>query len=398
MSLLSEYREFIARGNVVDLAVGVIIGAAFGKVVTSLVEQVVMPPIGLLIGKVDFSQLKVVLTAADPATKTAEVAIAYGAFINTVIQFLLVGFVIFLMVKAVNSMRRREAEAPVEPAAPTTSEALLTEIRDLLKTKYGAPAPRPPSRQLDSLAVHGPGEPRVFALVEAVVEGREHDLLLLAHVVLHQPVEHPGLLDPARVVLGHQAELMGVGLHLEMLGVEMLGRLRRPAVAERRIDYVLLLELMLGQRIGDLGEQQPALRGLVVLGVEENVEQPVDQPMVGLERGEPVAGHPGRGLHRHLAGAQGRDPGHETEGHHSRQPRPGGAPRQPNRGAGGPGHGVLAAAKPVTDVVEDLAGVVQHEGHGGSPAKLVAGFNPLARQAVPDWPLRGRLSSITCAP
>jgi large conductance mechanosensitive channel len=135
MSLLSEYREFIARGNVVDLAVGVIIGAAFGKVVTSLVEQVVMPPIGLLIGKVDFSQLKVVLTAADPATKTAEVAIAYGAFINTVIQFLLVGFVIFLMVKAVNSMRRREAEAPVEPAAPTTSEALLTEIRDLLKTK-----------------------------------------------------------------------------------------------------------------------------------------------------------------------------------------------------------------------------------------------------------------------
>lgn len=133
MSLLSEYKEFIARGNVVDLAVGVIIGAAFGKVVTSLVEQVVMPPIGLLIGKVDFSQLKIVLVRADPATKTAEVAIAYGAFVNTIIQFLIVAFAIFLMVKLVNSLRRQEAVAPVEPAAPTTSEALLTEIRDLLK-------------------------------------------------------------------------------------------------------------------------------------------------------------------------------------------------------------------------------------------------------------------------
>ena len=135
MSLLSEYREFIARGNVVDLAVGVIIGAAFGKVVSSLVEQVVMPPIGLLIGRVDFSQLKLVLTPADAAAKTAEVAIAYGAFLNTIIQFLIIAFVIFLMVKAVNSMRRHQAEAPVEPAAPTTSEALLTEIRDLLKSK-----------------------------------------------------------------------------------------------------------------------------------------------------------------------------------------------------------------------------------------------------------------------
>ena len=134
-ALFDEFREFIARGNVVDLAVGVIIGASFGKIVTSLVEQVVMPPIGLLVGRVDFSQLKVVLVEADPATKHAEVAIAYGAFLNTVIQFLIVAFVVFLMVKLVNSMRRKEAAAPSAPPAPTPAETLLTEIRDLLKTR-----------------------------------------------------------------------------------------------------------------------------------------------------------------------------------------------------------------------------------------------------------------------
>lgn len=131
----AEFREFIAHGNVVDLAVGVIIGAAFGKIVTSLVEQVVMPPIGLLIGRVDFSDLKVVLAPADPATKTAEVAIAYGAFINTCIQFLIIAFTVFLLVKLVNNLRRKQAEAPAEPDAPTPTEALLGEIRDLLKTK-----------------------------------------------------------------------------------------------------------------------------------------------------------------------------------------------------------------------------------------------------------------------
>ena len=133
--LLDEFREFIARGNVVDLAVGVIIGAAFGKIVTSLVEQVVMPPIGLLVGRVDFSQLKIVLVPAEPALKHAEVAIAYGAFINTVIQFLIVAFVVFLMVKLVNSLRRKEAAAPSAPPAPTPTETLLIEIRDLLKTR-----------------------------------------------------------------------------------------------------------------------------------------------------------------------------------------------------------------------------------------------------------------------
>jgi len=133
MSIVKEFREFIARGNVVDLAVGVIIGAAFGKIVTSLVDQVVMPPIGLLLGGVDFSSMKVVLKPGDAAAKVPETAIAYGAFINTVIQFLIVAFVVFMLVKAINTMRRKEAEAPAEPAAPTTSEALLTEIRDLLK-------------------------------------------------------------------------------------------------------------------------------------------------------------------------------------------------------------------------------------------------------------------------
>ena len=134
MSLLSEFREFAARGNVVDLAVGVIIGASFGKIVTSLVDQVVMPPIGLLLGKVDFSTMEWVLVPENPATEAVEkVAIQYGAFINTLIQFLIVAFVVFLMVKMVNKLRR---EQPAEaPAAPTPTEALLAEIRDELKAR-----------------------------------------------------------------------------------------------------------------------------------------------------------------------------------------------------------------------------------------------------------------------
>lgn len=134
MSLLTEFREFAARGNVVDLAVGVIIGASFGKIVTSLVDQVVMPPIGLLLGKVDFSKMEWVLVPENPATEAVEnVAIQYGAFINTLIQFLIVAFVVFLAVKAINKMRR---EQPAEPAAgPTPTEALLAEIRDELKAR-----------------------------------------------------------------------------------------------------------------------------------------------------------------------------------------------------------------------------------------------------------------------
>jgi large conductance mechanosensitive channel len=134
MGVVSEFREFIARGNVIDLAVGVIIGASFGKIVTSLVDQVVMPPIGLAMGGIDFAKLEWVLKPENPATEAVEkVAIQYGAFANTLIQFLLVAFVVFLLVKAINSLRRHEAEAPAAPAAPTTSEALLIEIRDLLK-------------------------------------------------------------------------------------------------------------------------------------------------------------------------------------------------------------------------------------------------------------------------
>lgn len=137
MGMVTEFREFIARGNVVDLAVGVIIGASFGKIVTSLVEQVVMPPIGLALGGVDFSKLKWVLAPEDPATEAVEeVAIQYGAFINTLIQFVIVAFVIFLMVKFINRLRREKAAEPDPvPAAPTATEALLAEIRDALKAR-----------------------------------------------------------------------------------------------------------------------------------------------------------------------------------------------------------------------------------------------------------------------
>jgi large conductance mechanosensitive channel len=135
MGLLSEFKEFAARGNVVDLAVGVIIGAAFGKIVTSLVEQVVMPPVGLAIARVDFAKLKWVLSPDDPATEAMdEVAIQYGAFINTLIQFVIVAFVVFLMVKAINRLRRERVADPA-PAAPTPTEALLAEIRDELKSR-----------------------------------------------------------------------------------------------------------------------------------------------------------------------------------------------------------------------------------------------------------------------
>ena len=135
MSLASEFRAFIARGSVVDLAVGVIIGAAFGKIVTSLVDNMIMPPIGLLLGQVDFSQLKVVLKAADPVTKHAEVALGYGVFINAIVQFLIIAAAVFLIVKLVSQVQRKQEAAPAEPAPPTTSEKLLMEIRDGLTTR-----------------------------------------------------------------------------------------------------------------------------------------------------------------------------------------------------------------------------------------------------------------------
>ena len=139
MSIVKEFREFIARGNVIDLAVGVIIGAAFNSIVKSLVDQVIMPPIGLLMGGLDFSKLQWVLKPEDPATPAVElVAVQYGAFINTVIQFLIVAVVVFLLVKLVNQVRRADADEPA-PSAPTPEEKLLTEIRDLLAKPAAAP-------------------------------------------------------------------------------------------------------------------------------------------------------------------------------------------------------------------------------------------------------------------
>lgn len=131
MSIFTEFKTFAMRGNVIDLAVGVVIGAAFGKIVSSLVDQIIMPPIGYLIGGVDFSDYKWVLVPAG-ANGEGEVAILYGAFFNTMIQFAIVAFAIFLVVKLMNRMIRKEEAAPAPPAADVV---LLTEIRDLLKQR-----------------------------------------------------------------------------------------------------------------------------------------------------------------------------------------------------------------------------------------------------------------------
>jgi large conductance mechanosensitive channel len=133
MSVMQEFKEFAVKGNVVDLAVGIIIGAAFGKIVTALVSGVIMPPIGLLLGGVDFSDLAIVLKEA--AGEAPAVVISYGAFIQTVVDFAIVAFAIFMLVKAINSLKKKEEAAPKAPPAPSAEEVLLTEIRDLLKTK-----------------------------------------------------------------------------------------------------------------------------------------------------------------------------------------------------------------------------------------------------------------------
>ncbi|MCW3147116.1 large-conductance mechanosensitive channel protein MscL [Stutzerimonas stutzeri] len=131
MSLISEFKAFAMRGNVIDMAVGIIIGAAFGKIVSAFVDGVIMPPLGLLIGGVDFSDLAIVLKEA--VGEAPAVLLRYGAFIQTVVDFLIVAFAIFIAIKAMNSLRRKEAEAPAAPPAPTKEELLLTEIRDLLR-------------------------------------------------------------------------------------------------------------------------------------------------------------------------------------------------------------------------------------------------------------------------
>ena len=135
MSMLQEFKAFAMRGNVMDMAVGIVIGAAFGKIVSSLVSDVIMPPIGMLTGGIDFSAMKWVLKPADdsdPKHKIAEVAINYGSFINTIITFIIVAFAIFMVIKLMNRLQKKKEDAP---AAPPADVALLTEIRDLLKNK-----------------------------------------------------------------------------------------------------------------------------------------------------------------------------------------------------------------------------------------------------------------------
>ena len=131
MSMMKEFRDFAMRGNVVDMAVGIVIGGAFGKIVTSFVNDILMPPIGMAIGGVDFSDLAVTLKEASGEVEA--VTVNYGTFIQTTLDFVIIAFAIFMVIRAMNSMKKKEEEAPAEPPKPSAEENLLTEIRDLLK-------------------------------------------------------------------------------------------------------------------------------------------------------------------------------------------------------------------------------------------------------------------------
>ncbi len=131
MGMMSEFKKFAVKGNVMDMAVGIIIGAAFGKIVSAFVSGVMMPPLGLLLGGVDFSDLAVVLKEATDGAEA--VTLKWGAFVQTTIDFLIIAFAVFMMVKFMNNLQKKEEEAPAEPPAPSNEEVLLTEIRDLLK-------------------------------------------------------------------------------------------------------------------------------------------------------------------------------------------------------------------------------------------------------------------------
>lgn len=133
MGMLKEFKEFAVKGNVIDMAVGIIIGAAFGKIVSSFVGDVIMPPIGVLLGGVDFTSLAITIKQA--SGDIPAVVISYGKFIQTVVDFTIVAFAIFIAVKAINSLKRKEEQAPKAPPAPPAQEVLLTEIRDLLKER-----------------------------------------------------------------------------------------------------------------------------------------------------------------------------------------------------------------------------------------------------------------------
>jgi large conductance mechanosensitive channel len=136
MSLMKEFKQFAMKGNVVDLAVGIIIGAAFGKIVSSVVNDIIMPPIGALIGGVDFTDLRLTLKAAsvdDAGKAVSAVTLNYGNFVQTTIDFLIIAFAVFMIIKAINRMKKKEEAAPSAPPKPSNEEVLLTEIRDLLK-------------------------------------------------------------------------------------------------------------------------------------------------------------------------------------------------------------------------------------------------------------------------
>ena len=133
MSILKEFKEFAVQGNAVDMAVGIVIGASFGKIIASLVADLVMPPIGVLVGGVDFTKLGVTLKEA--VGDVPAVTLNYGNFIQTVVDFTIIAFAIFMVIKLINKLKKTEAEAPAAPPAPTKEEILLTEIRDLLKAK-----------------------------------------------------------------------------------------------------------------------------------------------------------------------------------------------------------------------------------------------------------------------
>ena len=132
MSMMTEFKDFAMRGNVVDMAVGIVIGGAFGKIVSSFVADVLMPPIGLLLGGVDFTDLAVTLSAASADAEA--VLLKYGVFIQTVVDFLIIAFAIFIVVKAMNTVMKKEEEAPPAPPKPSKEEVLLTEIRDALRS------------------------------------------------------------------------------------------------------------------------------------------------------------------------------------------------------------------------------------------------------------------------
>jgi large conductance mechanosensitive channel len=133
MGMAKEFKEFAMKGNMMDMAIGIVIGAAFGKIVSSVVADVLMPPLGLLLGGVNFAALK--LTLKEAVGETAAVTLNYGAFLQTVVDFLIVAFAIFLMIRGINSMRKKQEEAPAAPAPPPNQEILLAEIRDLLKNR-----------------------------------------------------------------------------------------------------------------------------------------------------------------------------------------------------------------------------------------------------------------------